>query len=61
MHRVGAIPFVFGLLLLMPKIGGQEQIFLILTMPRTPSTKLGNSKCGQGQKKISQPYFWHLE
>jgi hypothetical protein len=27
MHKVGAIPFVFGLLLLMPKIGGQEQFF----------------------------------
>jgi hypothetical protein len=55
MHKVGAIPFVFGLLLLTPKIGGQEQFLKILTMPRTPSTKLGNSKCCQGQKAISQP------
>jgi hypothetical protein len=40
--------FVFGFLLSMPKVGGQEQKILILAMLRTPSTKFRNSKCGQG-------------
>jgi hypothetical protein len=38
----------FDLLLSVPKVGSQDETKLSLAMHRTPSTKLKNSKHGQG-------------
>jgi hypothetical protein len=34
---------------------------MILAMPRTPSTKLRNSKCGQGNFFCNQPPTFRIE
>jgi hypothetical protein len=44
MEKARAIVFTLAFLLLMSKKRGQEKLFLVLTMPKAPSTELGTSK-----------------
>jgi hypothetical protein len=57
---VKAIFLALHLLLLVPKVRGQDQFF-VLAMLKTLSTKFRNSKCGQGKKNCFQPPIFNIE